>query len=298
MKVWKKRAPPKALAAFSPPKTPLCPSRPRWKRVLSDWIKAARLLAMRRDIFSKVFCDELSKLHDRAIGFPGQIAIQILEEDLKAPLRAFFREFDVVPVAAASIGQVHRARLLDGGHWVAIKVQRPAIEEAFRKDLEIIAAYIKFLRLFPSVARMELRDMYLKLESTLADELDYRMEASSIRRMRHTLKREKVYAPKVFGAFTTKRVLVMEFIPGVLVSDYIHARIHEPKKAKKWRKENKIRPKKLGNQLYPSYLRQLLSDNLSHGDLHPSNVMMLRNNWFALIGSIRVLDEDSCRVCR
>ncbi|MDI1475034.1 AarF/UbiB family protein [Polyangium sp. y55x31] len=257
------------------------------------WIKAAQIMAMRRDVFPKVFCDELSKLHDRATGFSGDVARQIIEEEIGCPVDEVFREFDVVPIAAASIGQVHVARLRETNTKVAIKVQRPSIAESLKKDLAIIAGYLSLLRWFPSLSWMNLDEMYQKLEGTLADELDYRMEAGAMRRMRRTLRQAKVYAPKAFSQYCTKRILVMEFVDGVLMSDYIEALVNDPKKAKRWRRENNIRPKKLGERLYLSYLKQLLTDNLSHGDLHPGNIMMLRNNRIALIdfGSIAVLDK-------
>src|SRR5581483_4734419 len=98
------------------------------------WVKLGQLLAMRRDIFPIDFCEELARLHDRATGFPGEIARGILEEDLQAPVESHFSEFDLTPVAAASIGQTHIARLHDGVK-VAIKVQRPHIRAVFERDL-------------------------------------------------------------------------------------------------------------------------------------------------------------------
>lgn len=263
-----------------------------FERLGGMWIKAAQIIAMRRDIFPRDFCDELSRLHDRAHGFPGEIARQIIEEELGKPIDEVFKKFETNPIAAASIGQVHVAWLRDNGKKVAVKVQRPTIVEAFRKDLAIVGGYVWLLRMFRVMPWAEWNDMFETLKQTLVDELDYRLEVASMRRMRKLLKVEKVISPKAYTKYCSKRVLTMEFLDGVLMSDYIHVLVNDPKRARAWRKENKISPKKFGNKLYLSFLKQLLEDNVLHADLHPGNIMMLRKNRIAYIdfGSITVLD--------
>lgn len=263
-----------------------------FERLGGLWIKTAQLIAMRRDIFPKVFCDELGRLHDRAHGFPGEIARRIIEEDLKMPIGEVFKDFQSEPIAAASIGQVHIGYLRESGKKVAVKVQRPSIAEAFRKDLAILKLYITLLNLFKILAWARWDEMYDSIYQTMTEELDYRLEVASMRRMRRLLKPEKVISPKAYTKFCTRRVLTMEFLDGVLMSDYIHVLVNDPKRAKEWCKENKIKPKVFGRNLYVNFLTQLLGDSVLHGDLHPGNIMMLRKNKFALIdfGSITVLD--------
>ncbi len=257
------------------------------------WIKAAQIIAMRRDIFPKVYCDELGHLHDRAVGFSGEVAVKIIEEELGAPVSDVFGEFDTAPIAAASIGQVHVGVLRECGRKVAVKVQRPNITQSMNEDFAIISTYVSFLSWFPSLRWLHLDEMCKHLEMTIADELDYRIEAGAVRRMRRTLKVGKVYAPRVFPKQSTRRVLTMEFIDGVLMSDFLQVLATDRKRAKRWCRENKINPKKFGERIYLDSLKQALHDNLAHGDLHPGNVMMLRKNRFALIdfGSISVLDQ-------
>lgn len=256
------------------------------------WVKAAQIIAMRRDLFNPQFCDELGKLHDRAIGFSGEEAKEIIEAELGLPIEEVFKEFDVVPIAAASIGQVHVAYLRDNGKKVAVKVQRPGIADSFSKDMAIVAGYINLLKLLRVMPWGRWDQMYVALEGTLAEELDYRLEAAAMRRMRRTLKPDKIHVPKAYAKYSKKRVLVMEFIDGVLMSDYIHAVTNNPKLAKAWCKENKIKPTKLGRDLFLSFLMQLLHDNMVHGDLHPGNIMMLRKSKFCFIdyGSVSTLD--------
>ncbi len=110
-------------------------------------VKTAQIRAMRRDIFPREFCDELSRLHDRAHGFSGEVARQIIEKELGKPIVEVLKDFQTNPVAAASIGQVHIGWLRDNGKKVAVKVQRPTIADAFRKDLAILNGYFFFIRI-------------------------------------------------------------------------------------------------------------------------------------------------------
>jgi len=264
----------------------------RVERLGGLWVKAAQIIAMRRDLFSKEFCDELSRLHDRAHGFPGEVARGIIERDLGRPIDEVFRKFETDPIAAASIGQVHVAWLRESGQKVAVKVQRPTIAETFRKDMAILNGYFSLLRLFRVMSWARFDEMFETLQQTLADELDYRIEVASMRRMRRLLKIEKSIVPKVHPRFCTKRVLTMDILDGVLMSDYIQVCVSDPARAKAWAKENDINPKKFGRNLFLSMLKQLLEDNVIHGDLHPGNIMMLKKNRVAYIdfGSIAVLD--------
>jgi ubiquinone biosynthesis protein len=263
-----------------------------FERLGGLWVKTAQILAMRRDIFPKEFCDELSRLHDRAHGFPGEVAQQIIEKELGLPIDEVFKEFRTQPVAAASIGQVHIGWLRENGKKVAIKVQRPTIAEAFRRDLAIVNGYMFLLRVLNIAPSVRWDEMYDELSRTLIDELDFRLEVASMRRMRGTLKEIKIYTPKTYRKFCTSRVLVMEFLDGVLMSDYIHVLLNDPKRAKAWCKENKINPKKFGRKLFISLFKQIFDDNMAHGDLHPGNIMMLKKSRIAFIdfGSISILD--------
>lgn len=171
-------------------------------------------------------------------------------------------------------------------------MQRPTIANAFDKDLGIVNGYIWILRVFRIMPNARWDEMYSALRQTLVDELDYRLEVASMRRMRRSLKTIKVTCPKAYRKYCTRRVLTMEWLDGVLMSDFIHVLVNEPKRAKIWCKENDINIKKFGRKLYYSMIKQIFDDNLLHGDLHPGNIMMLKKNRIAFIdfGSISVLD--------
>jgi len=268
-------------------------TREAMERLGGMWIKTGQIIAMRRDIFPKPLCDELSRLHDNAIGFPGEIACAIIEKELGCSIHDVFSEFDREPLAAASIGQVHVGRIRANGVKVAVKVQRPSIAESFARDLKILAGYMTLLKIFQVMPWGRWDEMYWKLHQTLSDELDYRLEVASIRRMRKTLRTQKVYVPRPYVRYCSPRVLTMEFLDGVLMSDYLNALNAEPEKAKAWCEENDIKPKKVGERLYLGFMKQFLEDNLMHGDLHPGNIMLLKDSRYSLIdfGSVDSLDR-------
>src|SRR5262249_49637335 len=147
----------------------------------------------RRDLFSKEFCDELSKLLDQTDGFPMPVVRQIIEEDIGSKIEDHFDEFVKEPFAASSIGQLHMAHARDEQVWVAVKVQRPWIAEHFSQQLRFIRfvfAVVEKLRLIP---QLRSREIVNELGYVMAEKIDYRLEASNIRRMRRTLRKHKVY---------------------------------------------------------------------------------------------------------
>ena len=252
------------------------------------WIKAGQLLSLRVDLFSQEFCRELTKLQYRAEGFPTRIARKIIEEDLGASIESIFDEFGEEPFATASIGQIYRAHLRNEDVWVAVKVQRPYIAMQFDRDLSLIAAIVKFFRRFPRWEFWRWDEALWELNNLMHEELDYRYEASAIRRMRKTLKRHDIYVPEVFSRYLSKRVLVTEFIHAALMSDFISLYRADPARLSNWLQENNIDPRLVARRLILSVFRQLYEDNLFHGDLHPGNILLLRDSRVAFIdlGSI------------
>ena len=258
------------------------------------WVKVGQLLGMRRDLFSADFCDVLSALQDHATGFSFTYARAIIEEDLGRTIEDMYSAFEEAPFAAASIGQIHRATIRDSGVEVAVKVRRPTILETVNGDIafvSMICATAIRLRLMPS---LRWADFYRELERTLGEELDYRFEATAIRDMKRNLKDHGIYAPKVFLKLSSERVLVMEFISGALMSDVLRLGHTDPEVLNTWLAENNIKPPKIGRRLVMSLCRQLYEDNYFHGDLHPGNIVLLRDSRIALIdfGSVGWLEAD------
>lgn len=246
------------------------------------WIKIGQLLSLRTDVFSEPVCRELARLHYRAQGFPLSEVRAIIEAQGQS-MSAIFSHFDDVPLAAASISQVHRAVLRSNGAQVAVKVLRPRAEQAFARDLKLIGRFIGMLEFFKVTPHVHWRHAHWELEQMVIEELDFRYEAANTRRMRKSLRQYGVYVPKVFRDYCSKHVLVTEFIGAVLMSDFIEIGRKDPERLAAWCHENRVAPRKLGRRLFESVMAQMLEDNLFHADLHPGNIMLLRDNRVALI---------------
>lgn len=247
------------------------------------WVKAGQVLALRTDLFPEIICNELRSLQYEAVGFPAEIARSIIESELGKPVGKIFEVFDEQPLAAASIGQIHTAILREKSAPVVVKIQRPGLTEAFQRDLDVIKIFVKLLIYFDVLTFLRWDEFIVELEKIFREELDFRYEASSTTRMRKSLKEHDIYIPKIYEKYCQRRVLVMEYIDGVLMSDYIRTLKSDRSKLRRWEMENNFDRKKVGERLYLSLFRQIFEDNIYHGDLHPGNIILLRNSKFALI---------------
>jgi ubiquinone biosynthesis protein len=258
------------------------------------WIKMGQLLSLRLDILPAEVCDELSRLQDQAHGFNLEYSRQLIEEDLGGPLEQYFSYFSETPFAAASISQVHRARLKDGNVWVAVKVRKPDAHKTFARDISVIRWMVATLNKWSIHSHMRWQDMLWEIEQLMTEELDYHYEMANIQRMKKVLARHNIYVPKVFAQYCSKRIIVMEFVHGVVMADYLKIAASDPLRLETWCKENNVLPRRLGKRLFFSNLRQLFEDNLFHGDLHPGNIVILRDSKIAFIdfGSIGFSDRD------
>lgn len=247
------------------------------------WIKAGQIISLRTDLLTPEMVDELQQLQHRAFGFAPEISRQVIEQSLGKPIAAVFDIFEEHPFAAASISQVHRARLRYEGTWVAVKVQRPDIADIFARDLKLLEWLTGLFGRLEAFSFIKWEGMIKELKRITQEEVDYRYEEANLRRIRKIVREHNVYVPKPFYKYSTQKVLVMEFVFGTLMSDYLQMHRSDPARLKAWREENNINPRKVGSRLMRSIYRQMFEDNLFHGDLHPGNIMLLRNSRFALI---------------
>lgn len=261
------------------------------------WIKVGQLMSMRPDVFPAAICDRLARLQDGVPGFPAAQARAIIERELGQSCDALFSQFDDTPLAAASIGQVHRAVLRGQNKDVVVKVRRPHIRHTFEKDMIYIRSLCRLLHLFKILPCMQWLDLIWELDHVFSEEIDFRYEASNSARLRRSLSRHQIIVPRLYQQMCTQAVIVMEFLPGVLMNQVTHAIVHEPEKAEQWMAENAINATRVGKTLLHSFLRQLFEDNLFHSDLHPGNLMVLRNSRLAFIdfGSIGTIEGDLLR---
>lgn len=261
------------------------------------WVKMGQLLSMRSDLFPTELCEELGRLQDRVEGFSPRSVKEILERELGGPLETFFSRFDMVPCAAASIAQVHKAFLAEEKTWVAIKVRRPEVDRVFAMDMGMIRRLFMLLHRFSIISYMRWPDMLWEMEQVFHEELDYRYEISNQQRLRKSMAHHDIYVPKVFESYCTRKVLVMEYIDGVSMSDFLRIWKHDSSRIRLWMVENGIDAGKLGRRLFRSYLRQVLEDNLFHADLHPGNIVLLRDGRISLLdfGSVGSSEGDLLR---
>lgn len=247
------------------------------------WIQAGKFLAMRSDLMPSEYAHELSRLRDTAPGFPFDEVRKILEQEWGAPLERYFDEFTPTPFSAGSNFQLHRAKLRHEQVWVAVKVQRPYTREIVAQDLTAIRHITQVLSYFRLWYKMRWADLYCEIEEQLTREVDFRFEASSLRELKKTLPDHGVYVPDVFMDLCTERVLVMEYISGVLLQDYLDVRQRDPARILRWHEENGVQPRAVARRLFFSVWRQILEDNYFHADMHAGNVILLRNNQLAII---------------
>lgn len=229
------------------------------------FIKFGQILSTRYDLIPEDFILELSKLQDRVPPFDYLEAKKSVEQELGKNIEDIFLSFDPEPIAAASIGQVHRARLYSGED-VIVKVMRPGIEEIIQTDLNILMSMAKFAekhikesKFFYPVGFVE------EFSRILRQEIDYTHEAQNADRFYSNFAGSTaVRIPKVFREYTTNRVLTMEFLEGIKISDIAQIEAYGLDK------------KKISIDLANIYLKMIFEDGYYHADPHPGNIMVSR----------------------
>ena len=261
------------------------------------WVKIGQILSLRKDFFGKEFCDVLATLQHRANGFSTEIVVQQIERSLNRSIQDVFSHFDEKPLAAASIAQVHRAQLRREDAAVVVKIMRPHAKEYFDKDIRFLRWCVAVLKRLDLWSFMRWDEAIWEIEHMMKEEIDYRYEASNLKIYKKIVKSHKVYVPTVFKKYSAQNVLVMEFIPGVLLSDFNNTQRIDPGRVDQWCMENNFDGKRAGRNILLSFSRQLFEDNFYHADLHPGNIILLKNSRMALIdiGSVGTVELDLLR---
>ncbi|KAK8465661.1 hypothetical protein PHAVU_009G140366 [Phaseolus vulgaris] len=189
-------------------------------RLGPTFIKIGQQFSTRVDILPQEYVDQLSELQDQVPPFPSETSIAIVEEELGSPLGDIFDQFDYEPIAAASLGQVHRARLK--GKEVAIKVQRPGLKGLFDidlKNLRVIAEYLQKLDPKSDGAKRDWVAIYDECASVLYQEIDYTKEAANAELFASNFKNmDYVKVPTIYWDYTTPQILTMEYVPGIKIN--------------------------------------------------------------------------------
>ncbi len=234
-------------------------------------IKMCQALATRSDVFPPEFITHLKQCHDAVPPKPFDIIRRIVEQELDKPLDAVFAEFDDTPLASASLAQVHRARLVDGRE-VAVKVQYPDIEDIIRTDLANMRRVCRIYEFFDRQP-LELLPLLTELTSHIGYELDFEREAAFGARVRELFASDdQVKIPETYPEFSTKRVLVMELISGIKITD------------KEAIEAAGLDPADVVQDLMHVYVRMILAAGFFQADPHPGNLFVTED------GKIIVLD--------
>ncbi len=247
------------------------------------FIKLGQLLSLRPDLIPKEYCDELSKLQDDIEPFSFEEVKHVIKAEFKKPINKLFKKFEKKPVATASIGQVHVARLKNNKK-VAVKVMRPGIKALIHTDLEILEHLARLFKHHVKQNIVDPEEIFEEFKRYTENELDYLKEAYNIKRFYNNFKKErKIKIPRVYDKFTTHRVLTMEFVEGVEVRQIL---IH-PKKYKRFNR------KKISELIVYSVMKQIFIDGFFHADPHPANVLVKKDTiGFIDFGIVGKLDKE------
>jgi predicted unusual protein kinase regulating ubiquinone biosynthesis (AarF/ABC1/UbiB family) len=250
------------------------------------FIKIGQSLSTRADLLPLEYVKELEQLQDRVPEFSSEEAIALVESELGKDIYALYRDFDPFPIAAASLGQVHKARL-HTGEDVIVKVQRPGLERLFDLDVKAVHQVIRFCdRYFPWTHKYNLEAIYNEFFKILYQEIDYVQEGKNSDRFGNNFRGyPQIIVPKVYWQYTTKKVLTVEYAPGIKVDDRISLEAIG------------VDIQKLNQLGICCYLKQLLIDGFFQADPHPGNLAVTEDGSlifydFGMMAEVKSLEKD------
>ena len=229
------------------------------------FVKAGQALSTRPDIIPAILLEELSELQDQLPGFDGDKAMELIEEDLNRKIEDIFLNIDKNPISAASLGQVHKA-ILKNEEVVAVKVQRPGLREQITLDLYIVRNIANWLKNNIGLIRSDLVALIDELGKRVFEEMDYLNEAENAEKFRNMhLHNSKIAVPKIYNNTTSRRVLTMEWIDGIKLTNLEGV------------KKLGIDPDEMIEIGVQCSLEQLLEHGFFHADPHPGNLLALED---------------------
>jgi ubiquinone biosynthesis protein len=236
------------------------------------FIKFGQLLSCRPDMLPLEYSREFSKLTDSVAPFPSIKAKEIIEQDLHDSVDRIFASFDEVPVAAASIAQVHRAKLFDGTE-VMVKIQRPDIDRNIERDISIMRGIADLIESrVPELAPYNVPGIVDEFARTIKKELDFFIEAANATQLRNNFEKSDIlYIPRIFPDISTRRVLVLERIEGIRIDEF--QRLDQ---AGFDRREIAIKGAS-------AFFKMVLRDGFFHADPHPGNIFILPDGRLGLV---------------
>lgn len=240
--------------------------------------KLGQILSTRPDLLPTEYIEELAMLQDNVPSLAEQEVVSIAERELGVPWEDVFESVDPTPLAAGTIGQVHRASLSNGDR-VVIKVQRPTAREEIEQDLALLEIFAEKSKERPALQKViDMDAVFKQLSSSLRRELDFTQEATNIERMREIFQDfDRLDVPGIYRDFSTSRLLVMEEIQGVAIME-------APKGSARTQ---------AARQLLESYYKQIMMEGFFHADPHPGNLMWWKERvYFLDFGMVGNLDAE------
>jgi ubiquinone biosynthesis protein len=245
------------------------------------FIKLGQILSTRPDVVGVKLCDELSKLQDNTPADRFEIVSSVVEGELGLPIEELFAEFDSTPIASASIGQVHRARL-KSGERVVVKVRHAGIEDVIRRDLEILSGLAQWAERVPELANYRPRATMAEFQRVLRRELDFQREVRNLQYFARVFAADlTVQIPKCYPELSTSRVLTMEFLEGVKLANAQH------------QTDGQFDLEEIARRGANLYLAMIFTHGLYHADPHPGNLLIMPQNVIGLIdfGMVGRIDD-------
>ncbi|GDY25392.1 ubiquinone biosynthesis regulatory protein kinase UbiB [Agarivorans sp. Toyoura001] len=232
------------------------------------FIKFGQMMSTRRDLLPPDIADELALLQDQVSPFSGELAKQQIELALEQPIENLFDDFDMQPLASASIAQVHTARLKENGQEVVLKVIRPGIERTILSDIALMQRVAGFFALFfADGRRLRPKEVVEEYRKTIVDELDLAREASNAIQLRRNFTDAKeLYVPEVYSEHCRKTLLVMERIYGIPVANIDELEAQN------------TNMKLLAERGVEVFFTQVFRDSFFHADMHPGNIFVSREH--------------------
>ncbi len=247
-----------------------------------SFIKFGQLLALRVDVLPKEYALEMIGLFDNVKPFPYKDVELTFLQELGTTPQKIFKDFQKIPFASASFGQVHGAKL-ENDHIVAVKVLRPGIEDRVAADFLLIDILAFFADLFFKIDALPWQEFATEFKRWTKQELDYQIEAENMQRMfKNVLVNKNIVIPKVYPQISTKKILVEDYIEGIPLSRVLlglkDGRL-TPEKLEKMG----INIKKVPSVYTQEFLREFFMDDIFHADPHPGNILILKDNKLALL---------------
>ncbi|MDX6504375.1 MAG: ubiquinone biosynthesis protein, partial [Gaiellaceae bacterium] len=244
------------------------------------YLKLGQYLAMRFDILPPDICRELGKLFDDVAPMRADLARRLIEDELGAPMDELFSSFEAEPIAAASVAQVHDARIRDGRR-VAVKVQRPDIERIFRADIAVLRRITGLVDTFHLLGRLSATEMLDQFSRWTLRETDFVQEGLTAERVGENREDYEI-EPGVHWDLTTSKVLTLDFIEGVTLAHVVRV-IEEGGSDRLAALHPTLDVDLILHHMTFASLRQIFVNGLFHGDPHPGNILVLEDNRVAFV---------------